>query len=312
MFNKVFLMILYGNLLLYSNTRLKFDIKLQFKYGCKIHSKENENVKRGVIFATYSSLISESTTVTGKYGSRFGQLIQWCGEDFEGVIVFDECHKAKNLFPSSGAGKPTKTGLAVLELQNKLPKARIVYASATGATEPKNMGYMTRLGIWGKGTPFEDFGQFVSTVEKRGVGAMELVAIDLKMRGMYMARQLSFTGVNFRIDEVPIQKDFIKLYNKCANLWVDARNKFEKALDLMGSDNVIKKTIWTQFWASHQRFFKYLCIASKVKYAVKLAKEALRDDKCVVIGLQSTGEARTLEQLEESGGELNDFVSTAK
>lgn len=34
--------------------------------------------------------------------------------------------------------------------------------------------------------------------------------------------------------------------------------------------------------------------------------------QCVVIGLQSTGEARTLEQLEEQGGELNDFVSTAK
>lgn len=34
--------------------------------------------------------------------------------------------------------------------------------------------------------------------------------------------------------------------------------------------------------------------------------------QCVVIGLQSTGEARTLEQLEEMGGELNDFVSTAK
>lgn len=34
--------------------------------------------------------------------------------------------------------------------------------------------------------------------------------------------------------------------------------------------------------------------------------------QCVVIGLQSTGEARTLEALEEGGGELNDFVSTAK
>lgn len=34
--------------------------------------------------------------------------------------------------------------------------------------------------------------------------------------------------------------------------------------------------------------------------------------KCVVIGLQSTGEARTLEQLERDDGELTDFVSTAK
>lgn len=273
--------------------------------------KDSYSLKKGVMFATYSSLISESSTVVGRYNSRLKQLLQWFGEDYDGVIVFDECHKAKNLFPS-GSGKPTKTGLAVLDLQTKLPKARIVYASATGATEPRNMGYMVRLGIWGTGTPFEDFNAFVSTVEKRGVGAMELVAIDLKMRGMYMARQLSFSGVQFRIEEVPLSESYIKIYNKCTQLWVDAKDRFEKALDLMGSDNVIKKTIWTQFWASHQRFFKYLCIASKVQHAIRLAKEALKEEKAVVIGLQSTGEARTLEQLEECGGELNDFVSTAK
>ena len=53
-----------------------------------------------------------------------------------------------------GSAKPTKTGLAVLELQEKLPNARIIYASATGASEPKNMAYMVRLGLWGTGTPF--------------------------------------------------------------------------------------------------------------------------------------------------------------
>ena len=31
-----------------------------------------------------------------------------------------------------GGSKPTKVGQAVLELQKQLPKARIVYASATG------------------------------------------------------------------------------------------------------------------------------------------------------------------------------------
>lgn len=40
-------------------------------------------------------------------------------------IVFDECHKAKN-------ASSTKMGRAVLDLQNKLPLARVVYASATG------------------------------------------------------------------------------------------------------------------------------------------------------------------------------------
>ena len=34
--------------------------------------------------------------------------------------------------------------------------------------------------------------------------------------------------------------------------------------------------------------------------------------QCIIVGLQSTGEASTLEQLDEAGGELTDFVSTAK
>lgn len=93
-----------------------------------------------------------------------------------------------------GSSKPTKTGLAVLELQNKLPKARVVYASATGdkngdgrgdsplrsrqapnacsllspgASEPRNMAYMNRLGIWGHKTPFREFGNFIQAVERR-------------------------------------------------------------------------------------------------------------------------------------------------
>lgn len=103
----------------------------------------------------------------------------------------------------------------------------------------------------------------------------------------------------------------------CANVmnllqWVDARNKFIEAADLIDAEKSMRKSMWGQYWSAHQRFFKYLCISSKVRYAVSIAKEALRKNKCVVIGLQSTGEARTLEQLEEMGGELNDFVSTAK
>ena len=92
-------------------------------------------------------------------------------------------------------------GKAVLDLQNKLPRARVVYASATGtlthtykhtfvhvhathtqilreylfvisasgASEPKNMIYMSRLGIWGEGTPFRAFEDFLHAIEKRFV-----------------------------------------------------------------------------------------------------------------------------------------------
>ncbi|XP_052798983.1 protein strawberry notch homolog 1-like isoform X2 [Mya arenaria] len=281
----------------------------KFKYA-KISGKENGSVKKGVIFATYSSLIGESHS-TGKYRTRFKQLIKWCGKDFDGVIVFDECHKAKNLCPV-GSSKPTKTGQTVLELQKRLPMARVVYASATGASEPKNMAYMTRLGLWGPGTPFPEFNDFIQAVEKRGVGAMELVAMDMKLRGMYIARQLSFKGVTFKIEEIPIDKEFMKMYNEAVQLWQDAREMFQEAADLVGAQHKLRKSMWGQFWSAHQRFFKYLCISAKVPHCVRLAREAIRDGKCVVIGLQSTGEARTLEQLEEMGGELNDFVSTAK
>ena len=34
--------------------------------------------------------------------SRLKQLIDWCGgETFDGCLVFDECHKAKNFIPVS-------------------------------------------------------------------------------------------------------------------------------------------------------------------------------------------------------------------
>lgn len=46
--------------------------------------------------------------------------------------VWLQCHKAKNLVPDAG-GKPTKVGKKCLELQHRLPLARIVYCSATGA-----------------------------------------------------------------------------------------------------------------------------------------------------------------------------------
>nr|XP_014344033.1 PREDICTED: protein strawberry notch homolog 2 [Latimeria chalumnae] len=256
----------------------------------------------GVLFATYSALIGESQA-GGQHRTRINQILEWCREGFDGVIVFDECHKAKN-------ASSTKMGKAVLDLQNKLPLARVVYASATGASEPKNMIYMSRLGIWGEGTPFRNFEDFLHAIEKRGVGAMEIVAMDMKVSGMYIARQLSFTGVTFRIEEIPLDEKLISLYNKSAHLWAEAMNVFQEAADKIRLES--RKSLWGQFWSTHQRFFKYLCIAAKVRRTVEIAKQELSKGKCVVIGLQSTGEARTREVLDENDGHLNHFVSAAE
>lgn len=61
-------------------------IHFQFKYS-KISAAENGNVKKGVIFSTYSSLIGESQS-SGKYRTRMKMLLNWCGADFDGVVSF--------------------------------------------------------------------------------------------------------------------------------------------------------------------------------------------------------------------------------
>ena len=54
---------------------------------------------------------------------------------------------------------------------------------------------MERLGLWGEGThSFAAFQDFLDAVGGRGVGALELVAMDMKARGMFVCRTLSFQG----------------------------------------------------------------------------------------------------------------------
>ena len=103
----------------------------------------------------------------------------------DGCVVFDESHKAKNLMSGRQGGKKagadaaagggggggdeggnswgskgsSKTAQAVMSLQEQLPKARVVYCSATGASSVRNMAYMERLGLWGAGTEFASFNE---------------------------------------------------------------------------------------------------------------------------------------------------------
>lgn len=112
--------------------------------------------RSGVVFCTYSLLIQGGGRVADlgkdgvdlnallmKPGSRLEQLVSWLGEDKHGpLVVFDECHRAKNLVNENGesffvfpygrlvrrrvlcTGVPTKTALAVVALQRAIPNAR--------------------------------------------------------------------------------------------------------------------------------------------------------------------------------------------
>jgi hypothetical protein len=69
-------------------------------------------------------------------------------------------------------------------LQQRLPSSRVVYASATAATDPQHVGYCSRLGLWKadlaeeeadeddeapKGEePFDTFLDFLKTIRGSG------------------------------------------------------------------------------------------------------------------------------------------------
>ncbi|XP_044468508.1 protein FORGETTER 1 [Mangifera indica] len=262
-------------------------------------------IKEGVVFLTYSSLIASSE----KGRSRLQQLVQWCGAGYDGLIIFDECHKAKNLVPEAGS-QPTRTGEAVLDIQARLPEARVIYCSATGASEPRNMGYMVRLGLWGVRTCFDDFQKFLGALDKGGVGALELVAMDMKARGMYVCRTLSYKGVEFEVIEAPLEPEMMAMYKKAAEFWAELRVELLSAVAFLSEDDKPNfSQLWRLYWSSHQRFFRHMCMSAKVPATVRLAQKALAEDKCVVVGLQSTGEARTEEAVTKYGAELDDFIS---
>lgn len=60
------------------NTSQCLNLCPQIKYG-------DNTTSEGVLFATYSALIGESQA-GGQHRTRLRQILQWCGEAFDGVV----------------------------------------------------------------------------------------------------------------------------------------------------------------------------------------------------------------------------------
>jgi len=268
----------------------------------KFKSQEKIDCDEGVMFTTYSLLVAKN---------RLAQLLEWCGgdnlESFDGLICLDECHKAKGII-LDGDGIPKKgssqAAAKVVELQNLLPRARIVYCSATSVSEPKNLGFMSRLGLWGPGTEHPSgFNQFLDGLDRLGTGAVELNAMYLKSIGALQARQLSYETCDFAIVDVVSDENYSNVYEEAAKIWASLY------VELLRRG--MKKT---QYWSEHLRFFQYLAIASKVDTCISTAKQALEDGYCCIIGLQSTGEASSQRAfkaagMDTTGGLFDEYIS---
>ncbi len=226
-------------------------------------------VKDGVLFMTYSLLISSSAK-----GSRLDQVVRWLQKDpTGGLVMFDEGHKAKNLLVAGkGGGKPTKTAQAVVALQQRLPDARVIYASATGASVPKNLGYMVRLGAFN----FPSFEEFLGTLKESGLGSLELFSMGLKACGTYLCRTLSYAGAEFELAEVPLGGPLGAMYDRSAEFWQMLAQVFMQAEAGQGLHAKSKSRFkYAQFWGAHQRFFRQMLLSAKVPTLAKHAADAV-------------------------------------
>jgi len=257
----------------------------------------------GIVFCTYRSLIARS-----KSGNRrIDQLTRWL--EREGVIIFDEGHKAKYAF-ADDRGKSTQTGAAVLEIQDpeKYPEYRVVYSSATSAGEVRHLAYMSRLGLWGEGTNFPlGFEQFAEEIESGGVGALEMVCRDLKAMGRYLCGNLSMgidpkSGLAVEFREVThwLTSAQRQMYDNMAQGWQEVFRNIHRALDLTNSGKATRAQAVNQFWAEHQRCFRNLITAFKVPTLIREIEGALGRRESIVVSITGTGESQTKKQIERA------------
>lgn len=226
--------------------------------------------------------------------TRIDQLVQWLGADFDGVIAFDEAHNMGNATATAGARglkEAAQKALAGLELQRRLPNARVVYISATGATEVSNLAYAERLGLWGRGTSFADRNQFIQQIDNGGIAAMEVVACDLKRFGLYTARNLSFDGVEYDRVEHVLTENQREIYNTLAEAWQVVLRNINVALAATQAPKSARSNAYSAFWGAHQRFFNQIVTSMQMPSVIKVIEQDLAAGRQVVLQLTNTNEA---------------------
>ncbi|NEH46641.1 methylase [Rhizobium leguminosarum] len=262
-------------------------------------------LEEGILFTTFATLRTDERE--GKR-SRVQQIVNWLGDDFGGVIVFDEGHAMANAAGGKserGDKAASQQGRAGLRLQRALPDARVVYVSATGATDVESLAYVERLGLWGSADfPFPTRSEFIAAIEDGGVDAMEVLARDLKAMGLYASRSLSFEGVEYEILEHELTEEQIRIYDSYAEAFQVIHNHLDAAMEASGItgksgtlNRQAKAAARSAFESSKQRFFNHLLTSMKTPALLKATAADLKAGHASIVQLVSTGAALTERRL---------------
>lgn len=280
-----------------------------YKLGASI------DMQNGILFTGYDTLRSAKGTET-----RLKQIVDWLGSDFDGVIAFDEVHNLGNLLGKVGArGKTGGSAKAAagVELQKLLPNARVVYVSATGATDVNELAYAERLGLWGKGTAFKDVNDFVDKIGSSGLSAMELVARDMKAMGVYLARSISYDGVRYdtlQHDLKPMQRE---IYDTMSEAWQVTLKNINQALEITGGklNPNARGAARSAYYGAMQRFYNQILTSMSMPSVIADIRKELEAGHSAVLQIVNTNEAETDRQLadaKKNGRDLEELDLTPR
>ena len=256
---------------------------------------------------------------TAQAGSRGMSATEWraLASQFDGVIVLDESHLAKNVGvdDDKDAAAQAITAQMLLRL---LPNARVIYSSATTTTKLVDAGYLERLSLFGPGTPYSSFAQFHAMFDKQ-IGMQELGFAQLKAKGEFDAATLDMKDVEYGKLEHKLTPEQIQDYNKLVEIWhviQDAVADYietNKAAAKRANASVRFGGTWSVFWNANQRFWIDYMMSLQMNTVLNKAFDLLESGDKVVFRLVNTGEAsqnRQIERARADGREIADAQFT--
>lgn len=271
------------------------DASKLLNYSSESVKKKLSSTNDGILFVTYDTLKGASKSGGSEKVKHLDVIERWLGNDFDGVIVFDESHKMANLKPSQkgfGKAKASETAIAGDKFQSDMKNARIVYASATGATNVENLAYARRLGLWGEGSQFADETEFITKIGSSGIAAMELVARDMKAMGVYLARSISYDGVQYTQLQHKLTPEQTYMYNTMSNGWQVVLQNFDKAMNITNSKkNTQVKRARSQVYSNMQQFYNQVLSSMSMPTVISDIEKELAAGHSCVIQIVNTNEA---------------------
>jgi hypothetical protein len=248
-----------AGVILESATQNGGDVKVAW-VSASIRLESEAHAEMDIVGASAENVMFESYSGL-QVSKRETRLIEWL-KGSPALIVLDECHLLRN--EKSIAAQVTENVI------RQLSQVRVLYSSATACSHIRHMSYLGRLGLFGTcETPFPTFDALSRAVKQHGSSFMELLAIDMRSRGAYVARQLSFTDLEVVHHEFCLTAAQRDVYDECVT-------RFRET---------------PRHGARQQSFFQRLITGFKVNEVIRLTEYEVERGNSVVISLVNTGDA---------------------